>query len=154
VTPLFKKDTLREIIKKTEILIGNNHEIKRIKEKSELNEEEILNFVKAIIITKGPDGSDLIYKDENKNIRSIPIPIATPNKIEDTTGAGDGYRAGVLTGLILNMTLIDSCRLGSTTSSFVVETVGAQTQNFNLEQVKMRFFKTFGFNPPEFKGIH
>ncbi|HEA70428.1 MAG TPA: carbohydrate kinase family protein, partial [archaeon] len=82
------------------------------------------------------------------------IPIATPNKIEDTTGAGDGYRAGVLTGLILNMTLIDSCRLGSTTSSFVVETVGAQTQNFNLEQVKMRFFKTFGFNPPEFKGIH
>ena len=154
VTPLFKKDILIEIIKKTEILIGNNHEIKMIKKKSELNEEEILDFVKAIIITKGPDGSDLIYKDENKNIRSILIPIATPNKIEDTTGAGDGYRAGVLTGLILNMTLIDSCRLGSTTSSFVVETVGAQTQNFNLEQVKMRFFKTFGFNPPEFKGIH
>lgn len=153
VTPLFKKDTLREIIKKTEILIGNNHEIKRIKEKSELNEREILEFVKAIIITKGSEGSDLIYKDENKSIKTIHIPIATPRKIEDTTGAGDGYRAGVLTGLSINMTLLDSCRLGSITSSFVVETNGAQTQIFNLEQVRKRFFETFGYNPPELKGV-
>ena len=153
VTPLFKKDTLLEIIKKSEILIGNYHEIQKIKEKSELNKEEILEYVKAIIITKGSEGSDLIYKDENKSISSMHIPIATPRKIEDTTGAGDGYRAGILTGLIMNMTLLDSCRLGSITSSFVVETKGAQTQVFNLEQVRMRFFETFGYNPPELKEV-
>ena len=153
VTPLFIKDTLIEIIKKTEILIGNNHEIKKIKEKSELSEEEILEFVKAIIITKGSEGSDLIYRDENKSISSVHIPIATPSKIEDTTGAGDGYRAGILTGLIINMTLLDSCRLGSITSSFVIETNGAQTQFFNLEQVRMRFSETFGYNPPELKEL-
>ncbi|GAG45515.1 unnamed protein product, partial [marine sediment metagenome] len=37
--------------------------------------------------------------------------------------------------------------------SFVVETTGAQTQVFNLEQVKKRFFITFGYTPTELEGI-
>ena len=153
VTPLFTKETLVEIIKKTEILIGNNHEIKKIKEKSELSEKEILEFVKAIIVTKGSEGSDLIYKDENKSLISTHIQIAKPSKIIDTTGAGDGYRAGVLTGLILNMTLLDSCKLGSVTSSFVVETNGAQTQTFSLESVRKRFYNTFHYIPQELEKL-
>ncbi|MFX1376613.1 MAG: carbohydrate kinase family protein [Promethearchaeota archaeon] len=153
VTPLFKKDSLREIISKSEILIGNNHEINQIKERSELNEEAILEHVKAIVITKGSEGSELIYKDQNEKIFKIKIPIATPKKVVDTTGAGDGYRAGILTGLILNMTLLDSCRLGSIIGSFVVETSGAQTQFFSLKQVKKRFFTTFGYTPTHLGGI-
>ncbi|MFX0164582.1 MAG: PfkB family carbohydrate kinase [Candidatus Hodarchaeota archaeon] len=153
VTPLFRKGSLIEILNKSEILIGNNYEINQIKEKSELDEEQILEHVKAIIITKGSEGSELIYKDDGNKIFEINIPIATPKEIKDTTGAGDGYRAGILTGLILNMTLLDSCRLGAIIGSFVVETTGAQTQVFNLEQVKKRFFITFGYIPAELDGI-
>jgi adenosine kinase len=152
VTPLFQKENLIDILKISEILIGNNHEIKQIKERSGLVEDSILEYVKAIIITKGSGGSDLIYKDENK-IYKINIPIATPMKIKDTTGAGDGYRAGILTGLVLNMTLLDSCRLGAIIGSFVVETTGAQTQIFNIEQVRKRFFETFGYTPPELENV-
>jgi len=153
VTPLFKKDNLIELLKKSEILIGNNHEINQIKEKSELTKENILEHVKAIIITEGSKGSKLIYKDENDKIFKVHIPIAAPNKIEDTTGAGDGYRAGILTGLTLDMTLLDSCRLGAIIGSFVVETTGAQTQNFNSDMVRKRFFNTFGYIPPELERI-
>ncbi len=153
VTPLFKKDNLIELLKKSEILIGNNHEINQIKEKSELTEENILEHVKAIIITEGSKGSKLIYKDENDKIFKVHIPIAAPNKIEDTTGAGDGYRAGILTGLTLDMTLLDACRLGAIIGSFVVETTGAQTQNFNSDMVRKRFFNTFGYIPPELERI-
>jgi len=153
VTPLFLKDSLIEILNKSEILIGNNHEINQIKEKSELNEESILEHVRAIIKTKGSEGSELIYKDESNKIFKINISIATPKEVKDTTGAGDGYRAGILTGLILNMTILDSCRLGAIIGSFVVETNGAQTQVFNLEQVKKRFFITFGYTPAELEGI-
>ena len=149
VTPLFQKDSLINIIKKSEILIGNAHEIKQIKEKSGLTEENILEHIKAIIITKGSEGSILIYKNENNKIFKIKIPIATPAKIVDTTGAGDGYRAGILTGLTLDMTLLDSCRLGAIIGSFVVETSGAQTQKFNIDKVKKRFFNTFNYIPPE-----
>ncbi|MFW9941736.1 MAG: PfkB family carbohydrate kinase [Candidatus Thorarchaeota archaeon] len=153
VTPLFTKQTLLDILKKSEILIGNNHEINKIKEKSELNEEDILKYVKAIVLTKGSEGSEFIYKDMSNKIFKTNIPIAIPKEVKDTTGAGDGYRAGLLTGLTLNMTLLDSCRLGAITGSFVVETHGAQTQVFNLEQVRQRFFTTFGYTPAELEGI-
>ncbi len=153
VTPLFQKESLIEILKKSEILIGNTHEIKKIKEKSELTEETILKHVKAIIKTMGPKGSELIYTDNKDKIFRIHIPIASPKKVKDTTGAGDGYRAGILSGLTLNMTLLDSCRLGAIIGSFVVETNGAQTQKFNLYKVRERFLKTFGYLPPELENI-
>ncbi|MFW9894655.1 MAG: PfkB family carbohydrate kinase, partial [Candidatus Thorarchaeota archaeon] len=149
VTPLFQKEALIEVIKKSDILIGNTHEISQIKEKSNLSEESILEYVRAIITTKGSEGSELAYKDELDKVIKLQIPIATPLKVEDTTGAGDGYRAGLLTGFVLNMTLLDSCRLGAIIGSFVVETIGAQTQNFNFDQVKERFLDNFGYNPRE-----
>ncbi len=153
VTPLFQKETLIKIIKKSEILIGNNHEINKIKEKAELTEETILKYVKAIVKTMGSDGSELIYRDETEKIFKINIPIATVEKIIDTTGAGDGYRAGLLTGLTLNMNILDSCRLGAIIGSFVVETRGAQTQKFDIENVRKRFFNTFDYTPSELEGL-
>ena len=153
VTPLFQKKSLIEVLNKSEILIGNNYEINQIMQKSGLSKESILKYVRAIITTKGSEGSELCYKDENDKQFKINIPIATPKKIIDTTGAGDGYRAGVLSGLILNMTLLDSCRLGAIIGSFVVETDGAQTHVFNLEQVKKRFYATFSYTPPELERL-
>ena len=153
VTPLFQRENLVNIIKKSEILIGNNYEINQIKDKSRLSEESILDHVKAIITTKGSEGSELTYKNEENTVFKTHIPIGTPIKVEDATGAGDGYRAGLLTGLALNMALLDSCRFGAIIGSFVVETIGAQTQNFNFEQVRKRFLNTFGYTPAELEKV-
>lgn len=153
VTPLFPKELLMGIIKKSEILIGNRYEINQIINKIGVNENELINYINALIITKGQEGSELVYKDANGKIYRINIPIASPDKIKDTTGAGDGYRAGILTGLTLDMTLLDSCRLGAIIGSFVVETYGAQTQKFNIEKVRKRFFNTFGYIQPELERI-
>lgn len=154
VTVLFPKNLLIAIIKKSEILIGNSYEIKAIKEKTELVDEDLVNMVKAVITTKGAEGSELLYKDNLGKIYCINIPISKPNKVEDATGAGDGYRAGILTGLILNMTLLDSCRLGAIIGSFVVETKGAQTHSFNINMVRKRFYETFEYIPPELEGLN
>jgi adenosine kinase len=153
VTPLFKKDDLIDVLGKSEILIGNTYEINQIKKVTALTEREILNYINSIIITEGYDGSTLIYKEKSNKIFKIHVPIAKPDKIEDTTGAGDGYRAGILTGLTIDMTLLDACRLGAIIGSFVVETTGAQTQKFNIEKVRKRFFDTFGYIPPELERI-
>jgi len=149
VTPLFPKEMLINIIKQTDILIGNKYEIEQVIIKTELSEEDLLKPVKAIVKTKGADGSELIYKDSKEKIFRVNIPICTPDRLVDTTGAGDGYRAGILTGLSLNMTLLDSCRLGSVIGSFVVETSGAQTQKYQIESVKKRFLQTYNYIPPE-----
>lgn len=151
VTPLFPKDILAEVIKKTNILIGNEFEIKQIETKLEKSVEDIIKQVRAIIITKGKEGSQLIYKDE-KRIYQIGIPICKPERLVEPTGAGDGYRAGILTGLSLDMTLIDSCRLGSVIGSFVVETSGPQTQNYQIKDVKKRFFENYGYLPQELES--
>ena len=96
VTVLFPKNILIEIIKKSKILIGNKYEINQIKEKTGLSDEELVQLVNAVITTKGADGSLLIYKDDSGKIHNIDIPISKPEVVEDNTGAGDGYRAGVL----------------------------------------------------------
>ncbi|MEJ2294321.1 MAG: carbohydrate kinase family protein [Candidatus Lokiarchaeota archaeon] len=153
VTPLFPKGSLLDILNQTEILIGNSYEISQIMLKTELSEEKLLDLVKAIIITKGEQGSELMYRDQNRQIFKIEIPIAKPKNIQDTTGAGDGYRAGILSGLILNLTLLDACRLGSIVSSFVIETSGAQTQNYTIQDVRKRFFDTYGYVPSGLESL-
>ena len=149
ITPLFSKDNLVNILKKSEILIGNSFEISQVMKKTDLDEQNILKLVKTIIKTKGSEGSELIYKTDSEELKRDKIPIAIPNSTVDATGAGDGYRAGFLTGLILNMKLLDSCRLGSILGSFVVETNGAQTQIYDVKSVRTRFQKTYGYIPSE-----
>ncbi len=61
--------------------------------------------------------------------------------------------AGNLTGLVLNMNLLDSCKLVAIIGSFVVETIGAQTQFFNVERVRKRFLNTFGYTPVELENV-
>jgi len=153
VTPLFPKELLLNILNMSKILIGNSFEINQIINKTGLTENKLMEMVDVIIITKGSNGSELIYKDEKNKSFRLNIPIAVPEKIVDTTGAGDGYRAGFLTGLTLNLSLLDSCRLGSIIGSFVVETSGAQTQNFSLESVGKRFFNTFHYIPQELEKL-
>jgi adenosine kinase len=153
ITPLFSKEDLVEILKKTEILIGNSFEISQVIKKTDLDEQNILKLVNFIIKTKGSKGSELISKTDDGEIKRIEIPIAAPNNIIDTTGAGDGYRAGLLTGLMLDMKHLDSCRLGSILGSFVVETNGAQTQTYNIKSVRTRFQETYGYTPQELEKI-
>ncbi|NHJ20124.1 MAG: hypothetical protein EAX91_04210 [Candidatus Lokiarchaeota archaeon] len=153
VSPLFSREDLIDILKRSEILIGNSFEISQVIKKTNLSEQNILEHVKAIIKTKGSEGSELISKTDSGDLKSEVIPIAIPNNIADATGAGDGYRAGLLTGLILSMNLLDSCRLGSILGSFVVETNGAQTQTYDIKSVKSRFQKTFGYIPPELENV-
>ncbi|MFX0073237.1 MAG: PfkB family carbohydrate kinase [Candidatus Hermodarchaeota archaeon] len=152
VTPLFPKELLLNAINKTEILIGNQYEIKQIEIKLESTIDDIIKDLRAIIITRGEEGSELIYKDD-KDVYKINIPICKPKEIKDTTGAGDGYRAGILSGLSLGMTLLDSCRLGSVIGSFVIETSGPQTHFYHLNKIKKRFYESYGYLPQELEII-
>lgn len=153
ITPLFSKKNLLSILAKSEILIGNAYEINQVMTKTGMNEMDLLEEINTIVKTKGSEGSEIITKSASGKLEYVEIPISTPNKVIDTTGAGDGYRAGLLSGLILEMSLQNACRLGSTVGSFVVETSGAQTQVYNIVSVRERFLNTFGYIPSEIKNL-
>ncbi len=56
---------------------------------------DIVKHVKALIVTRGADGST-IHTPQGE----IVIPAAKPAAVVDPTGCGDAYRAGLIHGLL------------------------------------------------------
>ncbi len=138
VTAAFSKAEMEPILSKAYALISNEFEFNIICKTMGRNRKEIIDLVPRIITTQGSKGSLLNLKNEEKT-----IPIVKPSEVKDTTGAGDGYRAGLLAGLVNNFPLEQCCQLGAVIGSFVVETVGAQTQVYTRKDVEQRFEKAF-----------
>jgi adenosine kinase len=139
VTPAFSKADMEPILSKAYALISNEFEFNIISKTLGRNRKEILELVPQIITTQGGKGSLLSTKNGE-----MTIPVAIPRDVKDTTGAGDGYRAGLLAGLFNKFPLEQCCQLGAVIGSFVVETVGAQTQVFSRKEVETRFKTAFG----------
>ncbi|QDV69676.1 putative sugar kinase YdjH [Rosistilla carotiformis] len=59
--------------------------------------------------------------------------VPPPGEIVDTTGAGDSFYAGLITGLLGNLTPQDAGRLAAATGAFCVTASGATTAIGNLE---------------------
>ena len=65
----------------------------------------------------------------------IDVPsLPPPGPIVDTTGAGDSFFAGLLTGLLRGLSLADAGRLGAATASCCVTALGA-TEGISLARV-------------------
>ncbi len=138
VTPEFTPEMLREIIPKSYLLIGNEYEINMILEKLDSSLEDLLKMNPNVIVTKGSKGSDCHFEGN-----MYQVPICTPKQVEDPTGAGDGFRAGLLFGLSRGLPFRVACQLGSVVGSFVVETIGPQSQEFSINDVLNRYKITF-----------
>jgi adenosine kinase len=138
VTPVFSGEVLREILPGSWLLIGNEFEIGMIQEKLGTDLTGLLKIVPRVVITKGEAGST-IYEGN----QLWQIPIVPPKTIIDTTGAGDGYRSGLLYGVFNGCDLLHACRIGATVSSFVIETAGPQSQKFTLSEFKARYERKF-----------
>ena len=138
VTPEFTPEMLLEIIPKSYITIGNEYEISMILKKLNYSLDQLLNLNPNIIITKGSKGSECHHQGKKHD-----IPICTPNSVEDPTGAGDGFRAGLLFGLAKDLPFEIACKLGSVVGSFVVESTGPQSQIFTMDSIKERYTANF-----------
>jgi adenosine kinase len=138
VTPEFTREGLLDLIPKSFLLIGNEYEITMILRKLDYTLDQLLKLNPNIIITKGAEGAECHYQGE-----TYLIPISTPKHVNDTTGAGDGFRAGLLFGLAKNLPFDIACKLGSVVGSFVVESSGPQSQQFTINNVIDRFAQNF-----------
>jgi adenosine kinase len=138
VTPAFTPEQLMKIIPDSKLLIANTHEIELVKKKLNTSIEGLLTKVSNIIVTEGAGGSTLYGEGYTKH-----IPTAKPRDFRDPTGAGDGYRAGLMWGLLNNLSLEDSGRVGAVVGSFVVEGDGPQDHVFNTNDVRRRYEETY-----------
>ncbi len=74
-------------------------------------------------VTMGPKGSVIVAGDTTVEVVAAPVV-----HVEDTTGAGDLYAAGVLHGLAAGLSLAECGRLGSVAAAEVISHLGARPE--------------------------
>jgi len=140
--------TLKEIFDKTEILFLNKQEASYLTKISPDKELEIFKKIREfcrgiIVITKGKDGVMVL-----KENYFYSAPADRHLKVIDTTGAGDSFAAGFLSGYIrFNEDVQKAIQLGMANASANISQIGAKTgilekdQEFNPCEVRKQKFE-------------
>jgi adenosine kinase len=90
-------------------------------------------------VTLGGKGSEIHTKNG-----TYTIPAAKPKSVQDPTGCGDAYRAGLLFGLLHKLDWETTGRFASLMGSIKIEHQGPQNHSFTIEQFKKRYKAAFG----------
>lgn len=140
--PMFDGAELRQLIEQASALTVNDYEARLLCERTGWSEEQIAAKVRALIVTRGAEGSVLYEGGSRQNIAPVAIGDAV-----DPTGCGDAYRAGLLYGLSTGWSWLESARLGSVLGAMKIERPGAQNHQLARAEVAGRFAKTYSRSP-------
>lgn len=137
--PMFGRDELRQFIEQATWVTVNDYEWELLKKVTGWGINELKNRVEALIVTRGASGS-VIYTNQG----DIEIPAAKPNIVNDPTGCGDAYRAGLLFGLMKTKDWLTVGRIASLMGAIKIECHGTQNHHFSMESFEERFKANFG----------
>lgn len=120
---VWSAESFSQALPLSDILFANRGELETaMRYMGASSPQDLLEHVGTIISTRGHEGSVVITESEEIHIPAIP-----PEKLVDTTGAGDAFRAGFYAGRYRNYPLMECAILGSAASSFSIESRGGLT---------------------------
>jgi adenosine kinase len=134
---------LRDGIEGAEILVGNDYEFAMMSEKTGLSREDLIEACPTVVVTYGELGSQIHHGGQR-----IDIPSVRPASVIDPTGAGDGYRAGLLAARLSGLPWEVAGRIASLAATYVVEVKGTQSHHYSLDAFAERFDEAF----PDYAG--
>jgi adenosine kinase len=137
---LFNGAELKQFIHEAKYIVVNDYEYQLLKERTGLDGGEISRQVEALIVTRGAEGSVLRTRDNMHTIGSV-----NPDDVQDPTGCGDAFRAGLIHGLLNELDLVTCCRIGSVMGAIKVARQGPQNHNPSPDEIGQRFFDSFGY---------
>lgn len=137
--PLFNKEQLLNFIQQATWITLNDYEAKMLLEKTGESVESIARQVEALIITRGGEGSR-IYTDN----KMITIPVVKAEFVNDPTGCGDAYRAGLLYGLMNEMDWETTGQIAALAGAIKIAHHGTQNHVFTADEFKNLFKEHFG----------
>lgn len=140
--PAFSGEELTELLTGAEILVTNDYELELIVKMTGLNKTRIMERCGAVVTTLGEQGCTVA----GKAVGNLPVgvPAVAADPVLDPTGAGDAFRAGMLTGLAEGLDLAAACRMGAVAGAYAVEKVGTQEHAFTREEFAARHARAFG----------
>jgi sugar/nucleoside kinase (ribokinase family) len=116
----------RELVEgEVDILFANEAEIASLYEVGSFGEavERVRGHVRVAALTRGPRGSVVIGGSATHEIDAVP-----PERLVDTTGAGDLYAAGFLRGLTAGLDLAACGRLASAAAARIIAQYGPRAE--------------------------
>ncbi len=140
--PMFNGEELLAFLDQATYATVNDYEAKLLCDKTNLSLEELAQRVKALIVTRGVEGS-WVFTDSQK----LSVPSISPSSVVDPTGCGDAFRAGLLYGLTHNMDWPTTARLASTMGGLKIAHRGGQTYTPNRDEIAKTFKAHFAYNP-------
>jgi adenosine kinase len=124
------------------ILILNDYEYSILRNKTGLDQSQLLERVNTIIVTLGEEGSKIVTQTGE-----IWVPVAKPAAVLEPTGVGDAYRAGLIKGLSRGYDWQVTGRLGAIAAAYVIEWPGPQPKPYTLQEFVARYRENFGDAP-------
>ncbi|NVL90377.1 MAG: carbohydrate kinase family protein [Desulfobacterales bacterium] len=137
--PNWSGDLLIEMLTSSSLLVSNDYELEMIMRATKMKKAELLRYTGGIITTLGENGSLVCSRDQE-----VKISAARASQVQDPTGAGDAYRAGLIKGLVVGKSLPEAARMGATCASYAVECHGTQEHRFSEEEFWARYHANFG----------
>jgi adenosine kinase len=140
--PMFDGEALRALVTGAAWVAVNDYEASLLCERTGWSAEAMAARVKALIVTRGGEGS-WIYADGQR----LEIPPAKAAQLADPTGCGDAYRAGLLYGLQRALDWPTTGRVASLAGAIKMEHHGTQQHRYDWPAFAARFRDSFGFTP-------
>jgi adenosine kinase len=137
--PMFNGEELLHFLDIATYATFNDYESELVQERTGLTLEQIAEKVDALIITLGSKGSKIYTQG-----RCIDIPSVEVQQLQDPTGCGDAYRAGLLYGLMNDFDWEVTGRIASLLGGIKIEHNGTQNHVFSMAEFKQRYQDTFG----------
>ena len=119
-------------------MIANAYEIEVISQKTGKSLNDLRQMFEVLIVTHGKSGSRIYLNGD-----IMEVPVFPTDKIQDPTGGGDAFRAGLIYGMIAGWPLDLAGQVGSLCATYTLENVGTQNHYFTLPEFVQRFRSEF-----------
>ncbi|AGL20651.1 PfkB family carbohydrate kinase [Actinoplanes sp. N902-109] len=121
-------------------LTTNEYEAALLLERTGWSTAEVLARVGTWMVTLGARGARIARAGQPaEEVPAVPVP-----KPVDPTGAGDAFRAGLLTGLGRGLPLRRGVQLGCALAAYAVESIGTQDYEADPAGLLARFAAAYG----------
>ena len=151
-------DELRDGISGARVLICNDYEFELIRQKTGMDEPQVLEQGSALVITRGDAGCS-VYEvaggrgqaaggespqgTGNSGTRTD-VPAIKPHRIVDPTGVGDAFRGGFMKGMALGKPFKECAQLGAVAATYALEHLGGQSHAYTIKEFSDRYAEHFG----------
>jgi adenosine kinase len=130
---------LADGVKGAYMVIVNDYEFELLRQKTGMDETQILDEAELLVVTRGEKGCSVLTKKRRSDVKAV-----RPDRIEDPTGVGDAFRGGFMKGLAIDAPFEVCAQFGSVAAAYALEHLGGTSHAYTKREFVARYEKHFG----------